>query len=169
MVLWRISLYVNLSGAGGEIADGRWHTAGAGNRIVYLADHPAVALIENLVSLDGEPRFFPKTFQLLRITAPEGLTPKSLTSEQSSSIRTEDHATTQAFGDAWLAARSSALLRVPSIPSPESWNYLLNPLHPDASLLKIEWARHISYDKRYFDLPVRERAVAQKAVNASFS
>jgi len=29
---------------------------------------------------------------------------------------------------------------------------LLNPLHPDATLLTLEWARHIAYDKRLFRL-----------------
>jgi RES domain-containing protein len=34
--LWRISNYSDLSGKGGKLASGRWHTAG--RRIVYLAD-----------------------------------------------------------------------------------------------------------------------------------
>jgi hypothetical protein len=35
---------------------------------------------------------------------------------------------------------------------PESWNYLLNPLHPDAAKLQMEWATHITYDNRLFRL-----------------
>jgi hypothetical protein len=41
---------------------------------------------------------------------------------------------------------------VPSAPSPESSNYLLNPLHPDARSLVIDWSRWIDYDKRLFHL-----------------
>jgi RES domain-containing protein len=72
--------------------------------------------------------------------------------EDFASIDPKDITTTQLIGDAWLDTGGSALLRVPSIPSPESWNYLLNPLHPDAALLKIEWAKRISYDRRLFQL-----------------
>jgi hypothetical protein len=44
------------------------------------------------------------------------------------------------------------LLRVPSAPSPESWNYLLNPLHVEAKGLQVEWARWVRYDRRLFHL-----------------
>jgi RES domain-containing protein len=152
MVLWRISEFPDLEGLGGEVRRGRWHTASVGKRIVYLTEHPAVALIENLASLGGPAQFFPDTFQLLRITASTHLRPQHLTPRQRARIDPDDLSTTQALGDAWLVARSSALLRVPSIPSPESWNYLFNPLHPRAASIKVDWARHITYDKRLFHI-----------------
>jgi RES domain-containing protein len=152
MLLWRISNHADLTGLGGERLKGRWHTASAGKRIVYLSEHPAVALIENLANLRGDPRFFKRHFQLLKISLPDTHKTKELTPAQLSNIDQKDLATTQAIGDLWLASKSSGLLRVPSIPSPESWNYLLNPLHPDASKLKLDWARPIAYDKRFFHL-----------------
>jgi RES domain-containing protein len=147
MLLWRISNFSNLSGIGAELASGRWHTQAVGKRIVYLSEHPAVALIEDLVNLRGNPRFFQRHYQLLKVACGDNVDAQVL-----SAIDEGGFKSTQAVGDAWLAGRSSALLRVPSIPSPESWNYLLNPLHPDASLLEIESARHITYDKRLFRL-----------------
>jgi len=150
MFLWRISIYASLSGIGAELESGRWHTLAPEKRMVYLAEHPAVALIENLVSLDGDPSFFPEPFQLLRVTAPDTITATRLSARQLAAIDPDDLKTTQTIGDAWLAARTSALFRVPSIPSPESWNYLLNPLHPAASRIKVEWGRLINYDKRLF-------------------
>ena len=152
MVLWRISDFPDLEGWGGEVRGGRWHTASEGKRIVYLTEHPAVALIENLVSLGGPVQFFPDAFQLLRIVAPGDLRSQHLTPTHLARIHLDDLSTTQAIGDAWLAAGKSALLRVPSIPSPESWNYLFNPLHPRARSIKVAWARHITYDKRLFHL-----------------
>ena len=152
MFLWRISLFADLAGLGAEYADGRWHTASGGKRVVYLAEHPAVALIENIANLSGEPSFFSDEFQLLKIVAPESVLVKELTPAQLSRIDPEKVEVTQAIGDDWLADRSSALLRVPSVPSPESWNYILNPLHPDAGELKVEWAKRIAYDKRLFHL-----------------
>jgi RES domain-containing protein len=153
MLFWRISDHAGLTGLGGERLKGRWHTRAPGKRIVYLAEHPAVALLENLVNLDGDPQFLPETFQLLKVTTTGAAVPVAkLTLRQLTSINPDDPTTTQSLGDHWLAARTSALLRVPSIPSPESWNYLLNPLHPAAARIKVAWARHISYDKRLFRL-----------------
>jgi RES domain-containing protein len=151
MFLWRISNHADLKGLGGERLKGRWHTRVHGKRIVYLAEHPAVALVENLVNLDADPQSIPAHFQLLKISAPDTAA-TSLTPTQLASIDTEDLTTTQVLGDNWLTAHTSMLLRVPSIPSPESWNYLLNPLHPDAAKIKLDWARHIAYDKRLFRL-----------------
>jgi RES domain-containing protein len=152
MHLWRISLYASLSGIGAELESGRWHTLAPEKRMVYLTEHPAIALVENLVSLDGDPSFFPSHFQLLRITAPDSIPATKLTAKQIATIDPLNPKTTQELGEAWLATGNSALLRVPSIPSPESWNYLLNPLHPDAAKLKLDWAKHIAYDKRLFHL-----------------
>jgi RES domain-containing protein len=152
MAFWRISNFASLQGIGAEFESGRWHTADPGKRLVYLSEHPAVALLENLANLDGDPRFFQHHFQLLKISSADKIAAQELSSRQLSTIDAQDLATTQSIGDKWLAAKSSALLRVPSIPSPESWNYLLNPLHPDASKLKIESARHIAYDQRLFRL-----------------
>jgi RES domain-containing protein len=152
MFLWRISLHPNLAGMGAELGNGRWHTAAAGKRLVYLSEHPAVALVETLVNLRGDPKFFPEEFQLLKIEAPEAVKVEELSPAELAGFDPEDLEGTQEIGDEWLVERSSALLRVPSVPSPESWNYLLNPLHPDAGELKVEWARRIAYDKRLFRL-----------------
>jgi RES domain-containing protein len=146
--LWRISNHRDLSGLGGERSAGRWHTAAEGKRVVYLAEHPAVALIETLANLRGDPSFFPDSFQLLKIEVPEKV---SVTDANPRAPR-QNLTTTQTYGNAWLAGRTSALLRVPSAPSPESWNYVFNPLHPDASAVKVVWAKRIAYDKRLFHL-----------------
>jgi RES domain-containing protein len=152
MLLWRISNHADLTGMGGELGNGRWHSAAQAKRIVYLAEHPAVALIENLANLRGDVRFFQQHFQLLKIRAPDTVAVKELSSRQLSSVDAGNLASSQSIGDAWLDAKDSALLHVPSIPSPESWNYLLNPLHSEAARLKIDSARTIAYDKRIFRL-----------------
>lgn len=103
--LWRVSNHCDLSGLGGEKADGRWHTAARGKRIVYLSEHPALALIENMANLKGNPALFPVKYQLLEveveddavgaasyIAKEEGVTPR-LNKPQS---------WTQNDGDSWL-------------------------------------------------------------------
>ncbi len=150
MTLWRISRHDDLTGLGGERSDGRWHTAAKGKRIVYLSEHPAVALLEVLANLKGNPRLFPDAYRLMKIAAPESLLAADI-DDPPDDWRDRPH-TTRALGDAWLAERQSTLLRVPSAPSPASWNYLLNPLHSDARLLQIEWTRWVSYNRRLFHL-----------------
>ena len=57
-VLWRISNRCDLEGVGGEKADGRWHTAARVKRIVYLSEHPAVALLEVLANFHSNQNLF---------------------------------------------------------------------------------------------------------------
>jgi RES domain-containing protein len=147
---WRISIHSDLNGLGGERGDGRWHTAVQGKRVVYLSEHPAVALLEALVNLKGDPRFFPSTYQLLKIRIGEGVSITTVQHDQLSTDWRGDVAETRSVGDAWLAERQSALLAVPSAPSPESTNYVLNPLHPAATGIAVEWAKQLRYDRRLF-------------------
>lgn len=152
IALWRISKHNDLVGLGGEKTDGRWHTLARGKRIVYLSEHPALALIEVVANLKGNPRLFPDTYQLMKVNVPQGVTVKTLVSKILKRNWRVNDKETRAAGDSWLAGGSSALLAVPSAPSPESLNYLLNPLHPDAKDLKIEWCKTIQYDRRLFHL-----------------
>ena len=146
--LWRISRHDDLDGLGGEKADGRWHTAAKGKRIVYLSEHPALALLEVLANLKGNPRLFPDAYRMLKISVDQHLYAGAISCEPLPNDWQQDLDRTRVLGDAWLSARTSALFRVPSAPSPESFNYLLNPLHPDSRTLSIEWSRWVTYDKR---------------------
>jgi RES domain-containing protein len=151
-VLWRISNHGDLAGLGGEKTNGRWHTAARGKRVVYLSEHPAVALIEALANLKGNPKLFPDSYQLIRIRVADSVTRETLGATILSDTWREDFPETRSAGDSWLANDRSALLAVPSAPSPESLNYLFNPLHVDARGLAIEWHKKIGYDKRLFHL-----------------
>lgn len=147
--LWRISKHSDLGGIGGEKADARWHTAAVGKRIVYLAEHPAVALIESLVNLSGIPEAFPRNFQLLKIEADLGVEIE----ESANGLPTDwrnNLSLTRRLGDEWLKERRTALLRIPSVPSPQSFNYVLNPLHPDAQKVRIIESTWLPYDERLF-------------------
>jgi RES domain-containing protein len=148
--LWRISNHRDLEGLGGEKTNGRWHTPARGKRIIYLSEHPALALLEALANLKGNPILFPETYQLIKIQVADNvstdvLAPNILLKNWRVSLNE-----TQSVGDSWLRNASSALLAVPSAPSPESLNYLFNPLHPDAKGLVMEWCKRIEYDKRLF-------------------
>ena len=134
-VFWRISNYRDLSGEGGRFASARWHTEGT--RILYLAESPAVAMLEALVHMEYEVEDFPDDFTLLKIVAPDGLSVSFLDPSEKPNWR-EVIEITRKMGDAWLAAGESSLARVPSAVVPHAWNYLLNPEHPEARLVSIE-------------------------------
>jgi RES domain-containing protein len=129
MEVWRISNYVELSGSGGVRAGGRWHSRG--KRIVYLADHPAGAVLEMLVHMDRD--LFPATYRLLRIIIPETTAVETVGTDMLSSDWRNQPASTREIGDRWLDGSSSALLQVPSVIVPAARNFLLNPAHPDAA------------------------------------
>lgn len=149
---WRISNHCDLIGLGGEKSDGRWHTSAQGKRIVYLSDSPALALVETLVNLKGNPRFFPDAYQLMRVIVSDARSITGLASGALSTDWRQDLAATRDIGDTWLKQKTSALLEVPSVPSPESINILFNPLHPNAGEVEIEWCKWVEYDKRLFQV-----------------
>jgi RES domain-containing protein len=153
--LWRISNHGDIEGLGGEKTDGRWHRAARGKRIVYLSEHPALALIETLVNLKGNPKLFPDTYQLMKIRVADSVASESLDPNILRDNWRENSGETRLAGDAWLARGSSALLAVPSAPLPDSLNHLFNPLHADARGLVIEWCKRIEYDKRLFRASVQ--------------
>jgi RES domain-containing protein len=153
MLLWRISNHCDLEGMGGEKSDGRWHSVARGKRVVYLSEHPALALVESLANLKGNPKLFPESYQLLKVSAPDDMVVGSLAPGELLDDWRDHVDRTRSIGDSWLELGNSAFLKVPSVPSPESTNYLLNPLHPNAVAAKIEWCKRIQYDKRLFHVP----------------
>ena len=155
-LLWRVSNRCDLEGLGGEKSDGRWHTSARGKRIVYLSEHPAVALLEVLANLHSSPSLLPESYQLIKVSVDNVVPTETLSPDKLSEVWRDHLTETQSIGDAWLASRSSALLAVPSVPSPESLNYLLNPLHPDSKTLLIDWCKWIKYDRRLFRLSDEE-------------
>lgn len=146
MLLWRISNYGNLDGRGGLYASGRWHTEG--RRIVYLAEHPAGALVEVLVHLELEPARFPKSYRLLKADAAEGLSIRTIAVSELPGDWVSDLIATRTVGDEWLASNSAALLRVPSAILPETFDVLLNPDHADARRVQVLWHEEYPWDRQ---------------------
>lgn len=142
MILWRVSNYADLQGIGGIKRAGRWHSKG--RPVVYLAEHPALALIETLVhleidSVDG----LPDTYRLLKVEIEE---PPSLAILDEF---LENEIASKQIGDYWLASGNELLLRVQSVLVPESFNYLFNPVHQDAAKAKILANLDWPFDPRF--------------------
>ena len=148
--LWRVSGHGDLVGLGGEKASARWHTRSPRKRIVYFGDHPALALLEVLANLDGDPRNFPDEYGLLKIRVNHSVSIESVAPDSLPELWSESKQATRAIGDAWRREGRSALLAVPSAICPDATNYLLNPKHLGASGISIESHRRLRYDKRLF-------------------
>ena len=146
MILWRISNYSDLLGIGGLRVPGRWHNKGV--PIVYLAENPALALIEVLVHFELDISEVPEKFQLLEIEYNQRKSVSRLNPVALPKDWQHDIELTRAFGDEWLATGATALLRVPSALVPSSYNYLLNPRHPEAKVAKIKSVINHPYDSR---------------------
>lgn len=146
MILWRISNHENLLGTGGIRAAGRWHNKGS--PIVYLADHPALALLEVLVHLDMAPDEASRNYRLLEVDYPQSRSVSRLPEDVLRLDWHDDIEHTRSRGDEWLRRGSTALLRVPSAVVPKSFNYLLNPSHPEAAKAVIRSVTSHPYDHR---------------------
>ena len=146
MILWRISNYADLSGAGGLLHHGRWHHRG--RAIVYLAQSAASALLEALVHIEAShPGELPRHYRLLEVELPDDA---SLAEVE---LPAGDHwqrelALTRRLGDQWLAANASLLLRVPSAVVGRTYNLLFNPAHPRAQACRIASVASYPFDDR---------------------
>jgi len=144
MVLWRISRHRDLDGLGGLRAPGRWHERGL--PVVYLAETAAGALLE--VCVHTAANDVPPSYTLLEVTVPPSIAVETLKANSLPQDWSEDLEATRAIGSEWLRSRRSALLRVPSVLAPATFNVLLNPAHVDVRQIVISSVLEYPFDPR---------------------
>ncbi len=144
MVLWRISRRRDLDGLGGLRASGRWHERGL--PVVYLAETAAGALLE--VCVHTAANDVPPSYTLLEVTVPTTTTVEILGVDSLPHDWLENPEATRAIGSGWLRSMRSALLRVPSVLAPATFNFLLNPAHLDAKQIVISSVLEYPFDHR---------------------
>ena len=150
--LWPISNYIDLGGWGGRKFSSCWTSLG--RRVVYFAESPTAALVETLVHLEVESEDTPDFYTLLKIAVPDDLAIQPLDPPAGSEWK-QDLELTRRIGDAWLASLETALARVPSAIAPHTWNYLLNPAHPDARQVQVAEVIKEHFDNRLFRFGAR--------------
>jgi RES domain-containing protein len=143
-----------LSGEGGLVADGRWHSAG--RRVVYTASSEALAVLETRVHLG---RFVPKDFYAIHLMEMDDaqiqtLAPEVLTGAWNA-VPAAGH--TRRIGDDWFRVNSTLALSVPSIHSASDRNILINPAHPAAASIAVIDVRRYPFDERLFTASARTR------------
>ena len=146
MILWRVTNHVSLDGGGGLHAPGRWHLRG--QRIVYCALNPATALLEVLVHAGIDVEDMPVTFRYMEIEAPDSVTIETTDSSALGPAWQTPVETTRQSGAGWLRSGRTALLRVPSVIVPATWNILVNPRHPDCAQIRIASIHEHRFDPR---------------------
>ncbi|MDE1187674.1 MAG: RES family NAD+ phosphorylase [Pantoea sp.] len=120
------------SGYGAREGGGRWNSIGVS--MVYASETASLTMLETLIHLQSASIL--DFFTLLSIEVPDDLIQWIDVAQLP-----QDWAAAQApaalrqFGDFWSESQTSVALRVPSALSPVEFNYLLNPEHPQFSLL----------------------------------
>jgi RES domain-containing protein len=106
--------------------------------VVYLAEHPALAALEVRVHLDLPLDLLPDDYVLVQVSLPD----------QPIGRIEEVPGNTEDAGDVWLRAGETAVLIVPSILIPHSWNLLLNPAHPAGAGARAVTVEPFRFDPR---------------------
>jgi RES domain-containing protein len=143
-----------LSGEGGLVIDGRWHSTG--RRIVYTASSEALAVLETRVHLG---RFVPKASYAIHVMEVVDEQIQTLAAEALPRMWNAVLPTgrTRRIGDDWLRANSILALSVPSIHSASDRNVLINPAHPAMPSIALIDVRRYQLDDRLFTASVRAR------------
>jgi len=146
---WRITKQKHartaFKGEGAKKYGGRWNSPG--HLVVYAAESRALALVEILVHLESAEVLSRYVVFQVEIDEPyiADLAPRSLPENWRAEPAPKR---LQTLGDDWIESGKSAVLRVPSVTISGEFNYLLNPLHPDFSKLRIHGPEKFSIDKR---------------------
>ena len=106
-------------------------------------------MLEVLVHLKEREEGLPRIYTLLKIEAPDDLSQKQLNTIAPTDWK-ERPEFTRNLGDAWLTSMETPLARVSSAIIPRTWNYLLNPEHPDAKKIEIAEVIKERFDNRLF-------------------
>lgn len=90
-----------------------------------------------LVHLEIDIDDLPTQYRFLKIEAPDTTTIERVERTALPPDWLENPIATRGIGDTWLQSRRTALLEVPCVLVPETFNLLFNPSHPDATQVRI--------------------------------
>lgn len=145
---WRLTKTKYLAsawdGAGAKKSGGRWNSTGV--PVVYTSGSLSLALVEVLVHL---PSGVLPAYSAIRVEFDDALVTTIPDPHLPADWRdSPPPAGTQAIGDRWFAAGTSAVLRARSVVVPPEFNYLMNPFHPDFGRVTIGKPVPFPFDTR---------------------
>lgn len=147
-IVWRMTTAKHagtaFSGEGARLYGGRWNPEGV--PMIYTAGTQSLATLELLVQ-DGR---LLASYVMIPVTIPARLKIERVEIDDLPDGWREFTSRDQLrdYGADWIKRGSSAVLAVPSAVIPSETNYLLNPLHPSFSKLKIGAAQVFVTDLR---------------------
>jgi RES domain-containing protein len=126
----------------------RWNAAE--QRVIYLAEHFATAVLESVVHAGSAP---PLPSHAAWVNIPdsvsvEELDPRALPADWADP---DDSTHPRRIGARWYREMRTACLFVPSVPGrPFERNVVVNTLHPEAALITWERVVEVPWDPRLF-------------------
>lgn len=133
------------SGQGARIHGGRWNSPG--RAVIYACETLSGAMLEKLVHTSGR---IPRHQVCVTYACPDSLAVATLAPRDAPGWELPDMLASRAAGDAWLAARKTAILLVPSIVFGVERNVLINPAHADFRRIRVASVEPVRWDERLF-------------------
>jgi RES domain-containing protein len=133
-------------GAGAAAHGGRWNPVG--RPAIYAAGTLSLAMLERLVQRRNLGRTLVVSAEL-----PDDLAIDDRMATPPEGWRALGSPEAAAAGGAWLHAGRAAVLRVRSALVPTEANYMINPLHRDATRIVVSASQLLAWDARLFDIP----------------
>ncbi|WP_447640970.1 RES family NAD+ phosphorylase [Paracnuella aquatica] len=152
MLVYRIErekyLKTTLKGIGAARTEGfRWNSLHT--RLVYTAVSRSLAILEVAVHLDLSEDL-PTDRYIVEIEIPDSIeiAEVSLENLPSNWNAKPPILETQYIGDDFVDQNITAVLKVPSCIVQDEYNYLINPHHPAAKLIKVKSSKPFVFDER---------------------
>lgn len=135
----------DLSGEGARLFGGRWN-----QKLIpclYTAESRSLAVLEYTVNINIDD--IPRALSMITLEIPDKdiLRPTMLALPGDWDAVPAPESTKD-FGTSLLRQQHRLVIRVPSSVVPEEYNYLINPLHPDITGVKILNVADFVYDVR---------------------
>lgn len=150
MLLYRLAKTIrayDLTGEGAKRAGGRWNYSGT--PVIYTAQSGSLAVLEVLQYVEVSDL---RSFSMLTIEVPdEALTQRIDANELPVDWQRFPYPIeTKEIGRRWAEEAEVLMLSVPSAVYPDELNWLINPLHPMAHLVRIVSVRPFVFNDRLF-------------------
>jgi RES domain-containing protein len=129
---------------------GRWNSEWEG--MIYTGGSASLSCLEILAHKSGAALNSGK-FSLAVINIPDSILISEIELKQLQQLNVDwyqvlHYPITQKLGNHWILEMKSAVLKVPSAIVDREYNYLLNPLHPKFSKIKIMDVVPFNFDNR---------------------
>ncbi|OEE63012.1 hypothetical protein A1OK_20735 [Enterovibrio norvegicus FF-454] len=147
MEVFRLSVkkFADLSGMGGMFGSGRWHHKG--QPILYTAGSRSLSALERFVH--ESPVQMPNLV-MMTIYIPDDLAIQRASEQELPTgwDAVPDADVSRNYGTDWRRDGNTGVMQLPSAIIASEYNFLINPVHPDSTKIKVIDQRDFYYDSR---------------------